>query len=193
MLGATILIFVQQQSVMLKVFGSSPLSMEWQGQVATPQNGDRREKVQEAYTAHWYTNGRTFPGGKECLILRTMFFQDVENPASTIRPYTWPCPTYRCPIQTHLTNTTLSRSAIRAQVENGALFFSDSCFRLILESKHMWEVTKAPTPSWASLGSGRGAPGLRLTFLVTQLTIQSTFLGANEDKVWRVEKHLKTE
>lgn len=52
MLGATILIFVQQQSVMLKVFGSSPLSMEWQGQVATPQNEDRREKVQEAYTAH---------------------------------------------------------------------------------------------------------------------------------------------
>lgn len=48
----------------------------------------------------------------------------------------------------------------------------------------MWEVTKAPTGSWASLGSGGGAPGLRLTFPVTQLTIQATFLGANVDKVW---------
>lgn len=39
----------------------------------------------------------------------------------------------------------------------------------------MWEVTKAPTASWASLGSGGGAPGLHLTFPVTQLTIQATF------------------
>lgn len=64
----------------------------------------------------------------------------------TIHPYTWPCPACRCPVQIYLTNTTLSRSATRALGKSSTLFFPDSCFRLKVESKHMWEVRKAPQP-----------------------------------------------
>lgn len=64
--------------------------------------------------------------------------------ATTLTP--GPAPRRRCPLQIHLINVTLSRSATRNLRENSPLFSPDSCPGPKVELKHMWEVTKAPHP-----------------------------------------------
>lgn len=136
----------------------------------------KAEHLQES-TLHINALAEHFPKGTKNLISGTLLFQGVGDPTTTIHSDSWPFPHLLGPCP-HPPNKhpPFPGQWPGPQEKNSPLFFPNSCFRLNVESKHMWGVIKTPAATWTgiALGAGGGVPSLHLTFPVAYLAIRAT-------------------